>query len=304
MSFTNSIRYRAEAFILLLLMGIFKCIGIDAASAAGGFLGGLIGPRIGTSRKMHENLTRAFPNIPEAERDKIINACWRHLGRILGEYPHLETIARRRTEIIGAEHVTAALHTGKAAILWSGHIGNWEIFAPALALHFNINPSITYRALNNPYADRLLQRARILNGRIDAIPKHHSSGKTLLQHVKDGKCIGILIDQKYNAGLAVSFFGQPAMTNPVAVKLALHYDCALIPFHVERLGDAARFRLTFFPAQNLQTEAGTKRTELELLQECHSLLEDWIRQMPAQWLWMHKRWDSKNLLVGKDNEIL
>lgn len=304
MSFTNSIRYRAEAFILLMLMGVFKCVGIDAASAAGGFLGAVIGPRLGTTRKMHGNLTRAFPLKSQAEKEQIIAECWRHLGRIVAEYPHLETIARTRTEISGAEHVKAALDSGKAAILWSGHIGNWEVFAPALALHFNINPSITYRALNNPYADRLLQHARILGGRIDAIPKHHSSGKTLLQHAKDGKCIGILIDQKYNAGMAVPFFGQPAMTNPVAVKLALHYDCALIPFRVERLGDAARFRLTFFPVQNLQKEAGAKRTELELLQECHSLLEGWIKQTPAQWLWMHKRWDSRNLLVGKDNETL
>lgn len=297
--------FRLQWIALALLLWVFRILPLDIASMLGGTAGRLLGPLLGIRHKMHENIDRAFPDISFEKKKGIIRDCWGHLGRIIAEYPHLENIARRRVEIAGAEHVEAAIKSGKGAILWSGHIGNWEVFAPALALHFGVDPTITYRALNNPYADRLLQRARALGGRITGIPKHHSSGKTLLQHAKEGRCIGILIDQKYNAGLPVPFFYQEAMTNPIAVKLAMHYNCALIPFRVERLGNEARFRLTFFPQQAINDDAGQPRSEIELLKECHSLMEEWIKQTPAQWLWMHKRWDSQNLKKpGAHNETL
>ena len=123
----------------------------------------------------------------------------------------------------------------------------------------------------------------------------------MMAALKQGRVLGMLIDQKYNEGLAVPFFGQPAMTNPVFVQMAQRYNGFLIPARAERLG-GAHFRLTLHPPLALADQAGHPRTAEDVLAEAHRLLEEWIRERPEQWLWIHKRWDSKNLAAEISSE--
>ena len=56
--------------------------------------------------------------------------------------------------------------------------------------------------------------------------------------LRRGAHLTLLVDQKLNDGIAVPFFGRPAMTAPALAMLALHFGCAVLPARVERLGGA------------------------------------------------------------------
>src|SRR5580704_18136305 len=90
LTFGQKLRYSAEAGLFLAFMSLFRLIGVDAASALGGFIGREIFARTGVTNRARENLTRAFPEKSTAEIDAIIRTMWDNLGRTVAEYAHLD----------------------------------------------------------------------------------------------------------------------------------------------------------------------------------------------------------------------
>ncbi len=290
----KNLRYLAEAALLYLLFGLFKCLGPETASNFGGWLGRTIGPRLAASRKALKNIEHAFPDKAPAEHKTILKDMWDNLGRVMGEYPHIQYIVQNHLTYEGEEHLNNL--TGEA-VLFSAHLANWELISPALNAKLNNQMRSLYRAPNNPYSEKLLDRARMEGGHIDNIPKSKVGVRDMVRVLKEGGKLGVLIDQKYNQGLAVPFFGRPAMTSPAFIQLAQKFDCPLIPVQIERT-DGIDFKLTINPPLNIDG-----KSEYEGVETAHHMLEDWVRQNPAQWLWLHRRWDSA-ALKENDNEQL
>jgi len=290
----KKIRYGAEAALVYLLFFLFRLLPLDAASGLGGLIGRSLGPHLAASRKARRNLVAAFPEMSDKEQTAIIAGMWDNLGRVIAEYPHLETIARKRTETTTPEHLAALLDSNEARIIISGHFANWEVPGAALYLQHGIKPHLTYRAPNNPWTARLLHSCRTLGGTLPAIPKSRASAQILIRAMRDKQVTGILIDQKYNEGLAVPFFGRPAMTNPVFAQLGQKFAARVIPMHIMRL-KGANFRIALYDDLRLTDENGAPRPALDIMAEAHRHLEDWIRQNPAQWLWLHRRWPEQDM---------
>ena len=99
----------------------------------------------------------------------------------------------------------------------------------------------------------------------------------------------MLVDQKLNDGIAVPFFGRPAMTAPALGLLALRVDCTVLPTRVERLNHA-RFRLTLYPPLELPRSGDRDANVAALMTAVNTTLEGWIRERPEQWFWVHSRW--------------
>src|ERR1043166_7086707 len=97
----------------------------------------LIGPRLRVSDLARRNLRAAFPDLPEPRIDGLVCGIWDNLGRVAAEYPPLRHIRvfdpAGRVETRGIEHLDRALAGGRRVILFGGHLGNWEIAAPAAA---------------------------------------------------------------------------------------------------------------------------------------------------------------------------
>lgn len=290
--------YGPEAFFLLLLFLFFKIIPPQTASAIGGWMGRTLGPKLAASRKAEKNLQRALPDLDKNEQDKIIREMWDNLGRVIAEYPHLEKISRDYTTFEDEAALKSFFEKDEAAVLFSAHLANWEINGTAILTHFGKPVDLTYRALNNPWADKILSHARTLGGRIRAYPKSRSSGKDILEAIKQSRYLGILIDQKYNEGINVPFFGLPAMTNPIFVKLAQKYKCPLLPVHNTRL-KGAHFRIKIAPPLATHDENGNPRPVEDIIAESHTILENWIRENPGQWLWLHRRWPKQEMEENK-----
>lgn len=284
---TKTLRYAAEAVIANILYFVFFALGPDKASAFGGWLGRTIGPKLAVNRKALRHLELAIPEISETERIEIIKGMWDNIGRVMAEYPHLAFIAKNRTTLHGFENHDPA----QSALYVSGHLANWEICGPAAHLKLNIPLDLTYRPPNNPWTASLLDKARTLNGLIKTFPKSRESGRLILDSIKSGRSIGILFDQKYNEGIESTFFNMPAMTNPIFVQLCQKYKCPLLMFQIVRT-KGCNFEITLHPSIPVFDENENSRAVADVIADAHRMLEDWIRQNPSQWTWMHKRWKS------------
>lgn len=282
----KSVRYALEAFLVTLLFGLFRRLSIDNASDFGGAIARSIGPKLSVNRKALRNIKAALPGKSEQEYKKIIHDMWDNLGRTFAEYPHLERIASERITSVGDEHIRHIVASGGPSILFTGHLANWELPA-AYAYFLGMNLDLIYRAPNNPYVEDLLQASRSMGEKIRTYPKSSKGMRDVMAALKSKRHIGILIDQKYNQGLALPFFGRIAMTSPAFVQLAQKFDCPLHPARIERV-KGANFHITIFPAMNIKDRAVE-----DVIAEAHIMLENWIAERPAQWLWLHNRWKSK-----------
>jgi KDO2-lipid IV(A) lauroyltransferase len=282
--------YRAEACVATLLAACFGALPLDRASALGGWLARRIGPALGISKRARLNLAAAMPELSPAEIHNIVRGMWENLGRVAAEYPHLREIrvfeTGGRVETSGFEHVDRARTAGRRMIFFSGHLANWEIAALA-AGQYGIDIAQIYRAANNPLVDRLVARLRGELGEL--IPKGALGSRRAVAALRRGGHLSMLVDQKLNDGIAVQFFGRPAMTAPALALLALHYDCDVLPVRVERFG-GPRFRLTIYPPLPLVKSGDRAADVLALMTAVNATLESWISERPDQWFWLHRRW--------------
>jgi len=285
--------HRAEACGAALFFAAMRALPLDAASALGGALARLIGPRLGISQRARRNLRTALPELSAPQIERVIRGMWDNLGRVAAEYPHLRQIRvfapGGPVETAGLEHLDQAIAAGRPAIIFGGHLGNWEIAALA-AGQYGIDVAQIYRAANNPLVDRMIARCRgdPSNGS-EFIPKGAVASRRALAALRRGAHLALLVDQKLNDGIPVPFFGRKAMTAPALALLALHFDCAVLPARVERVG-GAHFRLTIHPPLALPHSGDRNADVATLMAAVNRTLELWIRETPEQWFWLHSRW--------------
>ena len=282
---------RIEAAFAGLAMRLFGTLSRPHASALGGWLARLIGPRLGITRRARRNIARALPELDRAAQDRAILEMWDNLGRVVGEFPHLKTMDAytpgATIEATGLEYVDAAIARGKPLIFYSGHFGNWEVAALSAAL-YGLKLAAIYRAANNPLVDRMMIDLRRDLG-ADPIAKGAQGARKIVGAIRAGQSLCMLVDQKMNDGIAVPFFGRDAMTAPAIAELALRYDCTVLPARVERL-PGSRFHVTVFPPHDLPASGDRPADVLALMTVINQTLEGWIRERPGHWFWLHRRW--------------
>lgn len=283
-------KFLLEALGLLVVLGALRLLSPAAASNLGGLLGRAIGPRLGISRRARQNLRLAFPDKSAAEIEEIVRGMWDNLGRVAAEYPHLDRITAAdgdRVELVNVD-VARALRSGPSAgILVSAHMANWEIM-PALAARNGVEMTAVVREPNNPYVRPLLDRLRGIAGG-KRTGKGAGGARQLIEALRGGRVIGMLIDQKLNSGIPLPFFGVEAMTVTAPAELALRFRCPLIPVRIERTGPA-RFRVSAPAPVPLPQTADRHAAVARIMGDLNRILEEWIRARPEQWLWLHRRW--------------
>lgn len=274
-----------------LLYGTLAILPLDAASAFGAALLRAVGPLHGANRIARRNLERAFPERSKDEIDALLYGMWDNLGRVLGEWPHLNRLYRSgfdgRVEVSGVEHLERARDAGGPVIAITGHHGNWELSAAVSAAH-GMPLTVIYRPAQNAAVNVLVQWARrhFTGGQL---PKGKDAATGALALLRKGGKLGVLIDQKLNEGVPVPFFGRDAMTSPVAARLAVRFRCPVLAVRAERT-TGAHYRVTVYPPMELPDTGDRQRDQAELMLAMNRLLEGWVRESPEQWFWVHKRW--------------
>lgn len=284
----KKISYMAEAAALLFAFAVFRLAGLDNASALGGWIGRNIGTRLAASRKARANLEKSFPEWSVAQYDDTVRDMWDNLGRVIAEYPHLRKISYERIEVVGEEYIKN-IGQSNSCVMVGAHLANWEIISACLNGRLQIPFAAIVREPNNPYAAKILERCRGINDKGSYLPKSSAGTRALVKELQQDGRIGILIDQKYNQGIPVEFFGRPAMTSTAPAQLARKFEVPIIPVQTVRT-EGPRFRMIIHPPYD-----PSGKDEATIMRDLNAMLEGWIKERPGQWLWLHRRWDSKAL---------
>ncbi|RZJ02449.1 MAG: lipid A biosynthesis acyltransferase [Brevundimonas sp.] len=269
-----------------------RLLGVERASAFGGWLLRHLGPRTGTHRTVIRNLRIAYPAMSPAEREKLAADQWEQTGRTFAETPLVDRLlAEGRVEVVGGERLAAIRDGGKAVVFVSGHLANIETMA-AVIVGAGVTCQVTYRAANNPYVDARIRALRARYGVQLFAPKGGDGARELLQGMERGESVALMNDQKFSEGPEVIFFGQPVNAAPGPSRLALRFGTVLQPMSVVRL-PGVRFRVTAHePIQPART--GDRQADIAAgVQAVTTFVEDRVREHPADWFWVHKRWPDK-----------
>jgi len=284
---SKTLRRRLEAALAWLAFALFRLMPVDLASAVGGRLMRLAGPRLKVSNVARRNLAHAFPDMPRERIEAVVAEVWDNLGRVVAEFPHIDWLIHHRVEVADLQYLHLLRDDGQCGIFISAHFGNWEL-AGAMAGREGLPITLVYRAANNPWIDDIYRKGRAASSS-GQIPKGSEGARLAVEVLRKGGHLGMLVDQKMNDGIAAPFFGRPAMTAPAVARFAVKYRCPVIPAKIERL-KGAHFRMTFYPPLKLADCGDAHRDTLAAMTGINAMIEDWIRAAPGQWLWLHKRW--------------
>ncbi|NNM73114.1 lipid A biosynthesis lauroyl acyltransferase [Enterovirga aerilata] len=278
------------------LFAFARLIGPDRSSDLGAWLVRTVGPLLPQHRIALANLRAVYPEKSEAERRAIARSAWANLGRTGAEYAHLDRLfdydpeasTPGRVDVVGIEHFLKLRDDGLPGIVFSAHLGNWEL--PAIcAARFGLDATAVFRPPNDPAAARLVYEVR--SGTMGGLTASSGGGAAfaIAAVLERGGHLGQLIDQHFTRGVVTSFMGRPALTNPLLAKLARHHDCPVHGVRVIRL-QGHRFRIELTPPLDLPRDAEGRIDVAGATQAMTAVVERWVRETPEQWLWMHRRW--------------
>ena len=291
----KTIRYLLQAWLAKGFIGLFRCMSFERASAVGGWLGRIIGRRLKAHRIAKTNLSKMMPQLSSTEQQSLLTSMWDNLGRTAGEFPHLSQLSKSEFERITKVHNQAVLDQVKAAhahkrpvIFFSGHFANWEIL-PRAAKEWGVPLALVYRKANNSLVDDMILSIR-KNYQTEGISKTEGGMRRIVEVLKEGRALGMLVDQRASEGISIPLLGKDAKTASAIANFALKYHALLVPVQIERLDGKAKFNITLHKPLDIVPTKNAKQDAIRIMIQINELLGAFIQAAPSQWFWVHRRW--------------
>ncbi|MDR0547227.1 MAG: lysophospholipid acyltransferase family protein [Dysgonamonadaceae bacterium] len=192
-------------------------------------------------------------------------------------------------DFVGEEHLREAYNRGKGVLCLMMHTGSWELSAIMPPI-LGYETTAVSKAMRNPKIDQIIVDARESRG-MKNIARGKSYSK-ILESLTKGECMIIMIDQDTKVkGVFVDFFGRKAYTPDGAARIALDTHAPVLLMYMQRI-ENHRHRFTILPEIPL-TETGDHEFDLyENTRIYTQKMEEVIREIPTQWVWMHERWKT------------
>jgi KDO2-lipid IV(A) lauroyltransferase len=242
-------------------------------------------------RTAERNLTVCFPELTADERAALLRRHFEAAGMsflemAIGWFWPIERLLGL-VEINGREHLEEALARGRGVLLVGAHFTTLEV---GVAVLESLAPrcSCMYRPQRNAMMDVMIRRGRSRFAQ-QQIPRDNV--RTLLRNLRDNFAVVYLPDQTYlgKQSELLPFFGEPAVTNVAASKLAKISGATVLTYFFRRLADGTGYvvdigpPLVDFPTDD--PAADTRRLV--------ALLESYIRLAPEQYLWLYKKFKGR-----------
>ena len=190
-----------------------------------------------------------------------------------------------RVTVEGIETMEAGVVNNGGFVMVISHLGSWEMFAQLTPYIFNCKVGTIFQALGNKFIDAEVRKDRARLG-LELFERKEGFVKAC-QFMRAGGAVGVLVDQHAgDAGLWTPFFGRLASTSTLAATLALRTDAWLVPAAVYTDG-VARWRCVIRGQMKPHGHDADTITA-----RINRMLEDQIRERPADWFWVHNRWKT------------
>lgn len=288
---------KAVGAIAVATLRAIRCFDPDRTAAFTGRTLRAVGPWLRENRIGRDNLTAAFPEKTPVEIDEILARVWDNLGRVGAEFAHMDRIwdydpaqgGGKRIEIDARSEAifNTLIDDNKGALIFSAHLGNWELPALAAAAH-GLKSAVLFRRPNIAAVDEAVQNIRAVNMG-EMVATTFDAPLRLAEKLRDGVHVGMLVDQHYGNGVDVTFFGRPAKANPLLARLARQVECPIHGVRVVRLPDQ-RFRCDLTEEIEPVRDQDGMIDVQQTMQKITAVIEGWVREHPDQWLWLHRRW--------------
>jgi Kdo2-lipid IVA lauroyltransferase/acyltransferase len=226
------------------------------------------------------NFRSAFPGVPPgaALRQMMVEL-------ILGyfELLHEERVPGSVVlSLEGMEPIAERQAAGEGALLYSGHLGSWDLIGALMSRQTRLKASIVVKIPSSKSAAALIERVRTAFG-LGLLPNERGTMRRVLERLEKGEIVAFIIDQRFARGVAVPFFGRPAMTSPSIAVAAAKTGCPVHFVEYWREGTARHRAVVSAPLP-------VTGNEVEDVAAFTAKIEEAVRRRPHNWLWLHNRW--------------
>jgi len=253
------------------------------------------------------NISRSFPDMKYKELKQVYRDFYRHFGEIFAETIWFAAATYKRlfksgiVTVTNPEEINEMFLSTPSMTVLSTHCGNWELMGGFLGYRTSSGVKVAieekqiqvvYKKLSSPVSDEVFRRNRVAAleevGTSCEIESSNILRQTLKQ--KDERMVYIYpTDQapyrkagKHPIG---EFMSQPTNVMLGSVGVACKLSHSVMYMKMKRV-ERGRYEMTLIPI----CRDASQLTPEELMRKYYDLLEEEIRETPANWLWTHKRW--------------
>lgn len=241
------------------------------------------------ARVARENLSRCFPELTDARRAELLRENYEHYGRMVLELAHMfapvpghfRAYVQRNVEIEGYEHWEKAKARGKGVLFLGSHIANWE-FAASIGAIKDMPVTIVTRRLKPAWLHAWMERTRLSVGVRAAYQPR--TVPTVMKALRDNGGVVFVMDQYMPPpmGEPMRLFGVKVHTLAAIAPLARRTGATILPVLPKREPDG-RVRIIIEPEIPLGEDDKADNQRLA------DHVEGWMRAVPGQALWAHRR---------------
>ena len=279
------------------LLGAIGALPLETSMKFGKSVGKFFAKRFPKLQKTaRKNLEIALPELSDEEKEKIVYGTFESLGRHLGFVSHFKKFQhediRNLVEVAGREHFDRARETGRGVLFFTGHFGSWEVFN-LLPPAFGFGMNILVRRIDNPLVENFVDKMRTRFGSVTL--DKTKSARTMFRALERGELLGILADLNVQEkeGVFVNFFGVPASTTTSIAKLALKTGAIVLPAFAVWEEEKQKYVVYIEPPIEYEESDHSAENVRNLTQKITTTVERYVRRYPEQWLWIHKRWNTR-----------
>jgi KDO2-lipid IV(A) lauroyltransferase len=244
-------------------------------------------------RIVRRNLAFVFPEHDRTVNESLARRAFEHFGMLVLENIQALVLPReafgRRIRIEGLAILETALEQPRGCLLYSGHLGNWEMGLLAGAASLNRTALTVAKPVKSKRVHRLLTALRSRFGNRVVFKK--GALQLMTRALREGQTLIMLIDQgvRRPESVEVRFFGKRTLASPAAAYLAYRCRVPVVPIFCLRTTDGD-YRLQILPPVE-RPRTGSLRTDIQAFtQALMDTVEAAVRHHPEQWFWFHQRW--------------
>ncbi len=237
----------------------------------------------------YQNIRNSFPEKTEKEVKQIERKSYNFLADTIVESLKMFSISeegvKRRMKSTNPELLEKYYAQGKDAILVSGHIGNWEMWACGGPFTMKQKIKGVFKPLKSQFWDKTVKKSRGKFG-IDLIPMKEAL--ECLGNPNQPSAVALMIDQspaRTQKCFWTMFLHQETAVFYGAELMAKKYDAPVFYGHIQQV-KRGFYEVTW----KLITDQPNKEEYGVILEKGTRILESKIRRQPDIWLWTHKRW--------------
>jgi len=174
----------------------------------------------------------------------------------------------------------------KKKLIWvSAHLGNWELL-PFYFSSMGYKISVIARRLYDERLNQRLERFRKKMGVNVIYRDEKNTGFQIMRAIKRDEIIGFLVDQniKNVESVESSFLGIPSRTPSGFAKISREFSIPII------VGVNIRLKPFSFKIMISEPLLPDEKSDKQIVDEVNSILTDFIKVQPEQWMWIHRRW--------------